>query len=152
MGLSLEHHPGVVSWMTSSVSASQAYFVCHADWAWILVQMRGGGVIHGPVPRSHEHSLNRKVRRMGMKCALAVSSVWEVASCTQLLPLFAPNRHSVQYRQKPQREGCTSSTAYLLAMPRRYGNSCLLAPTYQSMNVSSNEILTSCMVCVESAR
>ncbi|DBA93654.1 TPA: 54S ribosomal protein L4 mitochondrial [Trebouxia sp. C0006] len=34
-------------------------------------QMRGGGVIHGPVVRSHEHSLNRKVRRLGMKCALA---------------------------------------------------------------------------------
>lgn len=37
------------------------------------VQMRGGGVIHGPVVRSHEHSLNRKVRRLGLKCALAVS-------------------------------------------------------------------------------
>ncbi len=30
-------------------------------------------MIHGPVVRSHEHSLNRKVRRLGMKCALAVS-------------------------------------------------------------------------------
>ncbi len=37
--------------------------------------MRGGGVIHGPVVRSHEHSLNRKVRRLGMKCALAVSDM-----------------------------------------------------------------------------
>jgi len=32
-------------------------------------------VIHGPVVRSHEHSLNRKVRRLGMKCALAVSGM-----------------------------------------------------------------------------
>ncbi len=39
------------------------------------LQMRGGGVIHGPVVRSHEHSLNRKVRRLGMKCALAVSGM-----------------------------------------------------------------------------
>lgn len=39
----------------------------------LLLQMRGGGVIHGPVVRSHEHSLNRKVRRLGMKCALSVS-------------------------------------------------------------------------------
>lgn len=38
-------------------------------------QMRGGGVIHGPVVRSHEHSLNRKVRRLGMKCALAAKTL-----------------------------------------------------------------------------
>lgn len=36
--------------------------------------MRGGGVIHGPVVRSHEHSLNRKVRRLGLKCALAAKT------------------------------------------------------------------------------
>lgn len=38
-------------------------------------QMRGGGVIHGPVVRSHEHSLNRKVRRLGLKCALAAKTL-----------------------------------------------------------------------------
>jgi len=38
------------------------------------VQMRGGGVVHGPVMRSHEHDLPKKVRRMGLKCALAVCS------------------------------------------------------------------------------
>ncbi len=32
-------------------------------------------MIHGPVVRSHEHSLSRKVRRLGMKCALAVSGM-----------------------------------------------------------------------------
>lgn len=37
-------------------------------------QLRGGGTIHGPVVRSHEHSLNRKVRRLGMKCALSAKS------------------------------------------------------------------------------
>ena len=29
-------------------------------------QFRGGGVVHGPVPRSHEYSLNKKVRRLGI--------------------------------------------------------------------------------------
>ena len=33
---------------------------------------RGGGKAHGPVPRSHAHSLNKKVRRLGLKCALSV--------------------------------------------------------------------------------
>ncbi len=32
---------------------------------------RGGGVAHGPHPRSHAHSLNKKVRALGMKMALS---------------------------------------------------------------------------------
>jgi large subunit ribosomal protein L4 len=28
-------------------------------------------VVHGPVPRSHEYSLNKKVRRLGLICALS---------------------------------------------------------------------------------
>jgi large subunit ribosomal protein L4 len=32
---------------------------------------RGGGVAFGPVVRSHEHKLPRKVRKMGLKCALS---------------------------------------------------------------------------------
>jgi len=34
-------------------------------------QFRGGGVVHGPVPRSHEYSLNKKVRRLGLISALS---------------------------------------------------------------------------------
>ena len=34
-------------------------------------QMRGGGVAHGPVVRSHETGLQRKVRRLGLKIALS---------------------------------------------------------------------------------
>lgn len=33
--------------------------------------MRGGGVAHGPRPRSHAHDLQRKVRRAGLVCALS---------------------------------------------------------------------------------
>lgn len=34
-------------------------------------QFRGGGKAHGPVPRSHAHALPKKVRRLGLKCALS---------------------------------------------------------------------------------
>lgn len=37
-------------------------------------QWRGGGKAHGPVPRSHEHRLNRKVRQMGIRCALSAKA------------------------------------------------------------------------------
>lgn len=39
------------------------------------VQWRGGGVVHGPVVRSHAHDLPKKVRRLGL--AVAVSSKLE---------------------------------------------------------------------------
>jgi len=38
-------------------------------------QWRGGGKAHGPVPRSHAHKLPRKVRRLGLKCALSAKAV-----------------------------------------------------------------------------
>jgi len=34
-------------------------------------QFRTGGVVHGPVVRSHEYSLNKKVRRVGLISALS---------------------------------------------------------------------------------
>jgi large subunit ribosomal protein L4 len=34
-------------------------------------QMRGGGVVFGPVPRSHAHSLPKKIRILGLKSALS---------------------------------------------------------------------------------
>src|ERR1700744_4061742 len=35
------------------------------------VQFRTGGVAHGPVVRSHEYSLNKKVRRLGLMSTLS---------------------------------------------------------------------------------
>lgn len=32
---------------------------------------RGGGVVHGPHPRSHAHKLPKKVRRAALRCALS---------------------------------------------------------------------------------
>jgi large subunit ribosomal protein L4 len=32
---------------------------------------RGGGVVHGPQPRSHAHKLPKKVRRAALRCALS---------------------------------------------------------------------------------
>jgi large subunit ribosomal protein L4 len=34
-------------------------------------QFRTGGVVHGPIPHSHEYSLNKKVRRLGLISALS---------------------------------------------------------------------------------
>jgi large subunit ribosomal protein L4 len=34
-------------------------------------QFRGGAIAHGPQPRDWEHKLNKKVRRLGLKCALS---------------------------------------------------------------------------------
>ncbi len=34
-------------------------------------QFRGGGIVHGPVVRSHEYSLPKKVRRLGLISALS---------------------------------------------------------------------------------
>lgn len=36
-----------------------------------VAQMRGGGVVFGPVVRSHEHNLPKKVRKLGLKVALS---------------------------------------------------------------------------------
>lgn len=34
-------------------------------------QMRGGGIVFGPVVRKHDHKLPKKVRQMAMRCALS---------------------------------------------------------------------------------
>ena len=39
-----------------------------------VVQFRGGGVVHGPVLRSHSHGLPKKVRALGLRSALAVKA------------------------------------------------------------------------------
>ena len=39
-----------------------------------VVQFRGGGVAHGPVIRSHEHKLNKKIRKLGLKSALSTKT------------------------------------------------------------------------------
>ena len=36
-----------------------------------VVQFRGGGVVHGPVPRSHAHKLPKRIRVLGLKSALS---------------------------------------------------------------------------------
>ncbi|MGH7154369.1 MAG: 50S ribosomal protein L4 [Acetobacteraceae bacterium] len=38
-------------------------------------QFRKGGIVHGPVVRSHEYSLNKKVRRLGLISALSQKQV-----------------------------------------------------------------------------
>lgn len=37
-------------------------------------QYRGGQTVHGPVVRSHAHDLPKKVRKLGLKCALSAKA------------------------------------------------------------------------------
>lgn len=37
-------------------------------------QYRGGATVHGPVVRSYAHNLNKKVRVLGLKCALSAKA------------------------------------------------------------------------------
>ncbi len=37
-------------------------------------QFRGGQTVHGPVVRSHAHDLPKKVRKLGLKCALSAKA------------------------------------------------------------------------------
>lgn len=39
-----------------------------------VVQFRGGGVVHGPVVRSHGHKLPKKVRQLGMRSVLSAKA------------------------------------------------------------------------------
>lgn len=43
-----------------------------------MLQRRGGGIIFGPVVRSHAHGLQKKVRRLGLLCALSVGCSTDV--------------------------------------------------------------------------
>ena len=39
-----------------------------------VVQFRGGGVVHGPVVRSHGHDLPKKVRKLGLRSILSAKA------------------------------------------------------------------------------
>ncbi len=39
-----------------------------------VVQFRGGGVVHGPVVRTHNHSLPKKIKTLGLKSALSLKA------------------------------------------------------------------------------
>jgi large subunit ribosomal protein L4 len=51
---------------------------------------RGGGVAHGPHPRSHAHSLNRKFRALGLKMALSAKVKTESLVILDTAVLSAP--------------------------------------------------------------
>ena len=39
-----------------------------------VVQFRGGGVVHGPVVRTHNHRLPKKIKALGLKSALSLKA------------------------------------------------------------------------------
>jgi large subunit ribosomal protein L4 len=51
---------------------------------------RGGGVAHGPHPRSYEHKLNKKVRALGLKMALSAKMAEGAVIVLDAATLAAP--------------------------------------------------------------
>lgn len=54
------------------------------------VIFRGGGAVHGPRPRSHAHSLPKKVRRMALRCALSAKVADQQVVVLESLSLSTP--------------------------------------------------------------
>lgn len=50
-------------------------------------QFAGGGVVFGPVPRSYEHSLNKKMRRAALCSALSLRAGEDAITVVEALPL-----------------------------------------------------------------
>lgn len=59
---------------------------------------RGGGVAHGPHPRSYEHSLNKKVRALGMKMALSAKAAEGTLLVLDSATLDAPKTKALKER------------------------------------------------------
>lgn len=59
---------------------------------------RGGGVAHGPHPRSHAHSLNKKVRALGMKMALSAKAAEGTLVVLDNAALDAPKTKALKER------------------------------------------------------
>ena len=55
---------GAKPWRQKGPGRARQGTIRAAQWA-------GGGAVFGPVPRSHEHSLPKKVRRAALRCALS---------------------------------------------------------------------------------
>lgn len=50
-------------------------------------QWVGGGVVHGPKPRSYEFKLNKKVRRLGLKMALSSRALLDRVFIAEAFPI-----------------------------------------------------------------
>lgn len=70
-------------------------------------QMRGGGIVFGPVVRSHAHDLPKKVRALALKTALSVKA--QEGSLIILENLEAGTNKTAQLREKLSKMGITSA-------------------------------------------
>lgn len=70
-------------------------------------QMRGGGIVFGPVVRSHAHDLPKKVRALALKTALSVKA--QEGSLIILENLEAGTNKTAQLREKLTKMGITSA-------------------------------------------
>ena len=70
-------------------------------------QMRGGGIVFGPVVRSHAHDLPKKVRALALKTALSVKA--QEGSLVVLENLEAGTNKTATLREKLTKMGITSA-------------------------------------------
>lgn len=61
-------------------------------------QYRGGGIAHGPTPRSHAHDLTKKFRKLGLKTALAAKAKEEKLVVLDTATLEEPKTKALKDR------------------------------------------------------
>jgi large subunit ribosomal protein L4 len=71
---------GVKPWRQKGTGRARQGSIRSPQWA-------GGGVVFGPVPRSHEHSLPKKVRRAALRGALSLRLSEGRLAVVEALPL-----------------------------------------------------------------
>jgi large subunit ribosomal protein L4 len=92
---------------------------------------RGGGIAHGPRVRDHGYSLPKKVRAMGMRCALSAK-----AQAGKLIVLDSVAADSQKTKDlKAKLEGLGISTALVLAGPEVDANLRLAASNLIGIDV-----------------
>ncbi|QER41464.1 50S ribosomal protein L4 [Thermodesulfobacterium sp. TA1] len=78
-------------------------------------QWVGGGIVHGPKPRSYEFKLNKKVRRLGLKMALSSRALANKLFVAESFPL---SEHPKTKMLKSYLEGLGVNEA-LIVVPER---------------------------------
>jgi large subunit ribosomal protein L4 len=74
---------GIKPWRQKGTGRARQGSIRAPQWA-------GGGVVFGPVPRSHEHELPKKVRRAALRSALSLRLRENALTVVEALGLEAP--------------------------------------------------------------
>ena len=71
-----------------------------------VVQFRGGGVVHGPQVRSHAHSLNKKIRSLGLRSAISAK---QAAGKVTILDQLKADGKTAALKQQLVKLGATNA-------------------------------------------